>query len=155
MAHDPGEGDPDVAVDELLVGRAGGGVVVDAGPLDVPPVTLFADRGDVVLIRPLLAHCSNRSFPNTNCHRRILHLEFAGRVHGRGMLSMYAFQVRPLPSTWSIRFWPENRCGVLLADCICASVNEAPSVASPLSGTNSSGAQVTPAPALQSSKMPW
>jgi len=29
-------------------------------------------------MRPLVAHCSGPSFPNTNRHRRILHLEFAG-----------------------------------------------------------------------------
>jgi ectoine hydroxylase-related dioxygenase (phytanoyl-CoA dioxygenase family) len=44
---------------------------------DLPPVTLYAKRGDVLLIRPLVTHCSNRSLPNTNRHRRILHLEFA------------------------------------------------------------------------------
>src|SRR5262249_58073991 len=35
VADNPGEGAPDVAVDQLLVGRAGGRVVVDAGPLDL------------------------------------------------------------------------------------------------------------------------
>ncbi len=35
-----GQDDPDVAVDELLAGRTGGRVVVDAGPLDVRPVPL-------------------------------------------------------------------------------------------------------------------
>jgi hypothetical protein len=39
--------------------------------------TLYADAGDILLIRPLVAHCSNRSLPHTNRHRRILHLEFA------------------------------------------------------------------------------
>jgi hypothetical protein len=38
--------------------------------------TLHADAGDVLLIRPLVAHCSNRSLPDTTRHRRILHLEF-------------------------------------------------------------------------------
>jgi hypothetical protein len=41
----------------------------------VPPHTVLAARGDVLLIRPLLAHCSNRSHAGTR--RRILHLEFA------------------------------------------------------------------------------
>ncbi len=36
------------------------------------------DRTDVLLIRPLVAHCSNRSIDGTDRHRRILHLEFAG-----------------------------------------------------------------------------
>src|SRR5262245_58497609 len=44
---------------------------------DVPIRTLHAKAGDVLLIRPLVAHCSNRSRPGTECHRRILHLEFA------------------------------------------------------------------------------
>jgi hypothetical protein len=39
--------------------------------------TLYAGAGDVLLIRPLTAHCSNRSVDGTDCHRRILHLEFA------------------------------------------------------------------------------
>jgi hypothetical protein len=39
--------------------------------------TLYAEAGDVLLIRPLVAHCSNRSSPDTELHRRILHLEFA------------------------------------------------------------------------------
>jgi hypothetical protein len=46
--------------------------------LDGAPVrTLHAAAGDVLLIRPLVAHCSNRSQPGTARHRRILHLEFA------------------------------------------------------------------------------
>jgi hypothetical protein len=40
--------------------------------------TLSAEAGDVLLIRPLTAHCSNRSAPGTDQHRRVLHLEFAG-----------------------------------------------------------------------------
>lgn len=40
-------------------------------------VTLHAQAGDVLLIRPLVAHCSNHSRANTFRHRRILHLEFA------------------------------------------------------------------------------
>jgi ectoine hydroxylase-related dioxygenase (phytanoyl-CoA dioxygenase family) len=43
----------------------------------VPPVTLVADQGDVLLIRPLVTHCSNRSHADTQRQRRILHLEFA------------------------------------------------------------------------------
>ena len=41
------------------------------------PVRILANRGDVLLMRPLLAHCSGKSHPETVCHRRILHLEFA------------------------------------------------------------------------------
>jgi hypothetical protein len=47
--------------------------------LDGAPVrTLHADAGDVLLIRSLVAHCSNRSTPGSTRHRRILHLELAG-----------------------------------------------------------------------------
>lgn len=53
--------------------RTGKELRLDAGPV----VTLHAAAGDVLLIRPLVAHCSNRSRPDTTRHRRILHLEFA------------------------------------------------------------------------------
>ncbi|HEV3079496.1 MAG TPA: phytanoyl-CoA dioxygenase family protein [Gemmataceae bacterium] len=43
----------------------------------VKPQTILVERGDVLLIRPLVEHCSSRSHPNTARHRRILHLEFA------------------------------------------------------------------------------
>jgi ectoine hydroxylase-related dioxygenase (phytanoyl-CoA dioxygenase family) len=42
------------------------------------PVTVLAAAGDVLLMSPLLMHCSNRSHPDSTRHRRILHLEFAG-----------------------------------------------------------------------------
>jgi hypothetical protein len=41
--------------------------------------TLHAEAGDVLLIRPLVAHCSNRAHQDTTRHRRILHLEFASQ----------------------------------------------------------------------------
>ena len=44
---------------------------------DVPATTILANRGDVLLMRPLLAHCSGHAHPETWRHRRILHLEFA------------------------------------------------------------------------------
>jgi Phytanoyl-CoA dioxygenase (PhyH) len=44
---------------------------------DVAPQSVLVRRGDVLLIRPLVAHCSGRSDPETRRHRRILHLEFA------------------------------------------------------------------------------
>lgn len=53
--------------------HAGKELALDAGPV----VTLHAEAGDVLLIRPLVAHCSNRSRDDTTRHRRILHLEFA------------------------------------------------------------------------------
>jgi hypothetical protein len=45
---------------------------------DKPPTTILAAAGDVLAMRPLLLHASNRSHPDTRRHRRILHLEFAG-----------------------------------------------------------------------------
>jgi hypothetical protein len=44
---------------------------------NVPPVSIQVAAGDVLLMRPLLAHSSGRSHEGTACHRRILHLEFA------------------------------------------------------------------------------
>lgn len=41
------------------------------------PRLVLSNRGDVLLMRPLLAHCSGRSHAATRRHRRILHLEFA------------------------------------------------------------------------------
>lgn len=48
---------------------------------NVQPQNVFAEGGDVLLIRPLVAHCSGRSHPETRRHRRILHLEFAASAH--------------------------------------------------------------------------
>jgi hypothetical protein len=48
---------------------------------------ICACGGDVLLIRPLVAHCSRESQPETPRHRRILHLEFAASPalpHGYG-----------------------------------------------------------------------
>ena len=46
--------------------------------LDMAPVRgIHVDAGDVLLMRPLLAHGSGRSRSDTRRHRRILHLEFA------------------------------------------------------------------------------
>jgi hypothetical protein len=44
---------------------------------EVPPRSILARQGDALLIRPLVAHCSNRSAADSPRHRRILHLEFA------------------------------------------------------------------------------
>ena len=43
------------------------------------PVTIFAQRGDALAMRPLVAHSSGDSQPETQLHRRILHLEFAAQ----------------------------------------------------------------------------
>jgi hypothetical protein len=42
-----------------------------------PVVTLTCAAGDVLLMRPLLLHASGHSEKGHECHRRILHLEFA------------------------------------------------------------------------------
>jgi hypothetical protein len=55
------------------------------------PTTVLADRGDVLLMRPLLAHCSHRSRPGTRRHRRILHLEFAASPTLPDGYEWYAF----------------------------------------------------------------
>jgi ectoine hydroxylase-related dioxygenase (phytanoyl-CoA dioxygenase family) len=39
--------------------------------------SILAEAGDVLAMRPLLAHASGASHPETTRHRRILHLEFA------------------------------------------------------------------------------
>jgi hypothetical protein len=45
----------------------------------IAPRSIFVERGDVMLMRPLLIHGSVASRPGTQRHRRILHLEFAAR----------------------------------------------------------------------------
>lgn len=42
-----------------------------------PGETILAWAGDVLLMRPLVSHCSGESRPGTARHRRVLHLEFA------------------------------------------------------------------------------
>jgi hypothetical protein len=44
---------------------------------NIEPQYLHAAPGDVLLMRPLLAHCSRKSAPGARSHRRVLHLEFA------------------------------------------------------------------------------
>ena len=53
--------------------RAGKAALAD--PLQ--PVTIYARRGDVLAMRPLVSHASGNSVAGTTLHRRILHLEFA------------------------------------------------------------------------------
>ncbi len=42
------------------------------------PVSILGCQGDVLIMRPLLSHCSIRSKDGTTRHRRILHCEFSG-----------------------------------------------------------------------------
>ncbi len=60
-----------------------------------PVRTLHANAGDVLLIRPLVAHCSNRSTPGTTRHRRILHLEVADDPDLFGGLAWHDFVPAP------------------------------------------------------------
>jgi hypothetical protein len=60
---------------KVLPGSHRSGKALEVG--DTQPEMILARRGDVLLMRPLLAHCSNRSREETRRHRRILHLEFA------------------------------------------------------------------------------
>jgi hypothetical protein len=53
--------------------RAGKALALDAAP----PRVVSVGRGDVLLIRPLVAHCSGKSHPQADRGRRVLHLEFA------------------------------------------------------------------------------
>jgi len=46
----------------------------DAGAV---PQAILVERGDVLLMRPLLVHASGKSQVPTDRHRRVLHLEFA------------------------------------------------------------------------------
>lgn len=41
--------------------------------------SILVRQGDVLLIRPLVAHCSAASHPDNRDHRRIIHLEFAAQ----------------------------------------------------------------------------
>ncbi len=49
----------------------------DDGPASATPV--LAEPGDVLLMRPLLSHCSGKSSLDCQMHRRIVHLEFSAR----------------------------------------------------------------------------
>jgi ectoine hydroxylase-related dioxygenase (phytanoyl-CoA dioxygenase family) len=44
---------------------------------DAGAVAVTAAAGDVLLMRPLVTHCSGSSAAGTTMHRRVLHLEFA------------------------------------------------------------------------------
>ncbi len=43
--------------------------------------SILAQRGDVLVMRPLLLHSSGHAQADTFCHRRIVHLEFAASPH--------------------------------------------------------------------------
>lgn len=66
------ENGPLRVVPESHASKEAAGVGIDG------EVTILAKVGDVLAMRPLLTHSSGASQANTPCHRRILHLEFAG-----------------------------------------------------------------------------
>ncbi len=68
--------------------RAGKALALDAAS----PRLVSARRGDVLLIRPLVAHCSGKSHPDTERHRRVLHLEFAASPHLPGGYAWHDFR---------------------------------------------------------------
>jgi hypothetical protein len=53
--------------------------------------SILARRGDVLLIRPLVAHNSIPSLPGAGAHRRILHLEFAASPELPGGYAWHRF----------------------------------------------------------------
>ncbi len=55
------------------------------------PATILAGAGDVLAMRPLLLHSSNRSHPETRRHRRVLHLEFAASPELPGGFAWHEF----------------------------------------------------------------
>lgn len=59
------------------------------------PVTIHARRGDVLVIRPLVTHCSVSSLAGCTRHRRILHLEFAHSPALPHNLQWHAFIAGP------------------------------------------------------------
>ena len=65
MPHDPGQGDPNVPVEEFGVGRSGRGIVVDARALDLRAVTLggrvVQGQEDVVPAGQTLRNSSSNS----------------------------------------------------------------------------------------------
>ena len=66
---------------------------------DTAPQSILCRRGDVLIMRPLLAHSSGHSDAETVRHRRIVHLEFAGSTALPDGYSWYDFRPGPGVST--------------------------------------------------------
>jgi hypothetical protein len=79
----------------VIPGSHRSGKVLELGA--VAPHSILARRGDVLLMRPLLAHCSNRSHAGTPRHRRILHLEFAASADLPDGYAWHTFLPAPRP----------------------------------------------------------
>jgi hypothetical protein len=58
---------------------------------ETSPRSVLVRRGDVLLMRPLLAHNSGRSRTDTRRHRRILHFEFAAAIELPDGYAWHAF----------------------------------------------------------------
>lgn len=65
------------------------GKAMDAGV--EAETTILANPGDVLAMRPLVAHASGASHPETTLHRRILHLEFAADAQLAEGLAWHTF----------------------------------------------------------------
>ena len=61
-------------------------------------VTIYADAGDVLAMRPLISHASGSSTEGTRRHRRILHLEFAALSRLPDGVTWHDFVVPPSSS---------------------------------------------------------
>jgi hypothetical protein len=79
----------------VIPGSHRSGKVLELGA--VAPHSVLARRGDVLLMRPLLAHCSNRSHGGTPRHRRILQLEFAASADLPDGYAWHTFLPAPRP----------------------------------------------------------
>lgn len=55
-------------------------------------VTIHCQRGDLFVMRPLLVHGSRASEPDTEMHRRVIHLEIAPNKHLPGGYSWHQFE---------------------------------------------------------------
>jgi len=55
------------------------------------PTVITCQAGDILAMRPLLAHCSGSSAPECRRHRRILHLEFSGMSTLPGDVQWWSF----------------------------------------------------------------
>jgi hypothetical protein len=63
---------------------------------DTAAQTILCRRGDVLLMRPLLAHSSGHADADSGRHRRILHLEFGGSPELPDGYSWYDFRPGPV-----------------------------------------------------------
>jgi hypothetical protein len=82
---------------QVVPGSHHTGKAMPAG--DIRPRVILGNEGDVLLMRPLLAHASGKSHPETREHRRVLHLEFAATPQLPDGYEWYTFV--PAKASWS------------------------------------------------------